>query len=165
MLLVTPESCNTFLDYPCKGTLVSRSRLCVLCSSSSATSVAAAKRMQPNWFDAHRKLVSEPDTGVYKERTRSSQPEFDECDEFNKREKKTFNVTRERIYAGSKSAVRRIPYFEADRDRKLCVVTWGNERKGAGSGILSRLSRAAQATRATKKKAIVLSGSLLFANT
>ena len=44
-------------------------------------------------------------------------------------------MTGERLYAGSKSAVRRIPYFEADRDRKLCVVTWGNERKGAGSKI------------------------------
>ena len=86
--------------------------------------------MQPSWFDARRKLVSELDAGAHKERTRSSQPEFDECDEFNEREKKTFNVTGERLYAGSKSAVRRIPYFEADRDRNLCVVTWGNERKG-----------------------------------
>ena len=38
LLLVTPESCKTFLDYPCEGTLVSRSRLCVLCPSSFATS-------------------------------------------------------------------------------------------------------------------------------
>ena len=124
------------------------------------TSVAAAKRVQPSWFDARRKLVSELDAGVHKERTRSSQPEFDECDEFNEREKKTFNVTGERLYAGSKSTGRRIPYFETDRDRKLCVVTWGNERKGAGSGILSRLSRVAQATKGDQDEGNCLSGSV-----
>ena len=55
------------------------------------TFVAAAKRVQLNWFDARRKLVSEP-------RRRSPQranTEFtagfiDECDEFNERKKKTF---------------------------------------------------------------------------
>ena len=102
-------------------------------------------------------LVSELGTMYQKLRRRDVKTR--DCDELNEREEKTFNVTGERLYAGSKSAVRRIPYFEADRDRKLCVVTWVNERKGAGSGILSRLSRAAQATRATKTKAIALSGS------
>ena len=38
LLLVTPESCKTFLDYPCEGTLVSRSHLCVLCLLLFATS-------------------------------------------------------------------------------------------------------------------------------
>ena len=48
---------------------------------------------------------------------------------FEEREKKTFNVAVESNYAGSKSAVRRIPDFEAVRNRKFCLVKWGtNER-------------------------------------
>ena len=122
--------------------------------------------MRPSWFDARRKLVSEQDAGVHKERTRSSQPEFDECDEFNEREKKTFNVTGERLYAGSKSAVRRIPYFEADRDRNFCVVMWGTERKRVQvQEFFQDYQEMRKQQRATKKKAIVLSESLLFANT
>ena len=95
------------------------------------TSVAAAKRVRPSWFDAHRKLVSEQDAGVHKERTRSSQPEFltSVTSSTNERRKPS-DVVGERIYARSKSAVRRIPYFEAGRDRNFCVVTLGNEQKG-----------------------------------
>ena len=48
---------------------------------------------------------------------------------FEEQEKKTFNVAGESNYARSKSAVRRIPDFEAIRDSKFCLVKWGtNER-------------------------------------
>ena len=95
------------------------------------TSVAAAKRVQLNWFDARRKLVSEP----RRRSTQRANTEFtagviDECYSSTNERRKPSDVAGERIYAGSKSAVRRIPYFEADRDRNFCVVTWGNEQKG-----------------------------------
>ena len=55
----------------------------------------------------------------------------DECDEFfEEREKKTFNVTGERKYARSKSAVRMIPNFEAVRDRRLLSSNVGKRTKG-----------------------------------
>ena len=74
---------------------------------------------------------------------------------FEEREKKTFKRGWREHYARSKSAVRRIPDFEAVRDRKFLSGKVGNERKGAGSEILPRQSRATQATRVTETKAIV----------
>ena len=69
--------------------------------------------------------------------------------------KETFNVTGESKYAGSKSAVRRIPNFEAVRD-KFCVVKWGKRTKRAQVQISFRdYQGLREQPRATEQKAIV----------